>query len=81
MTRADIRVGDIVEVNCPALLGNLRHTSTIVGKVLAVFDALNPDGSEGNLEIDIRPGVSGWIRYKPLKDGGTIRVIERGKNG
>lgn len=82
MNRPDIHVGDIVELNCPALVGNLRNTSTtLIGKVIAVFDALLPGGAEGNLEIDIQFGSSGWIRYKLLKDGGTIRVLERGKNG
>jgi hypothetical protein len=80
ITKDNISVGDIVELNCPILLGNLRHNpKTIIGKVTAVFDALLPNGEEGNLQIDITYGLSNWIRYKPLKDGGTIRVLESEK--
>jgi hypothetical protein len=83
MTRADIFVDDIIELNCPQLLHNTRlvlkdtkNGPVAIGKVLQVFDALHPDGSEGNLEIDLLIGYS-WLRYKPNRDGGTITVLKR----
>lgn len=74
-------IGDKVQLDCPTLLNNIRHQGPLVGYVKDVFDALNSDGSEGNLEIDIQFGYTGWIRYKPKKDGGTLHVLERKTNG
>lgn len=75
MTRADIKEGDMVELDCPQLLNNTRRGTVIKGKVKCVFDALNADGSEGNLEIDLITDI-GWIRYKPNIDGGTIKILK-----
>lgn len=80
MTKTEIKIGDIVELDCPTLLNNIRQRSPIIGKVKDVFDVLFADGSEGNLEIDIQFEKSGWIRYKPTKDGGTIKVINEDFN-
>lgn len=77
LTLKDFKVGDIVELDCPNLLQNTRGTTVIVGKIENIFDALNKDGSEGNLSIDIRYREK-WIRYIPSRDGGTIRI--RGQN-
>jgi hypothetical protein len=58
-----------------------RIHDKIIGKVEQVFDALTHDGQEGiNLEIDIRfgRGNQNWFRYKPLKDGGTLTILEKG---
>lgn len=77
MTRDDIKIDDIVRLTSPVLNNTRSHKNTIIGKVIAVFDALTPDGQEGNLEIDIQYDFNKWIRYKPLIDGGFIEVLER----
>jgi hypothetical protein len=58
------------------LLGNTRSSNKIIGEITEIFDALFPDGNQGNLEIDI-VYKSGWVRYKPTKDGGTLTLIKR----
>jgi hypothetical protein len=79
LTIRDIKAGDIVELDCPKLLQNTKHESKVItGVVDHVFDALHPDGSEGNLEIDIRYDYK-WLRYKPLVDGGTITILKGNK--
>jgi hypothetical protein len=77
LTLKDVSDGDTVQVDCPTLLHNTGSTGKITGTVENVFDALMPDGSEGNLEFEIRYNGHYWIKYKPLKDGGTIQVLER----
>jgi hypothetical protein len=75
------KVGDIVQLQCPTLLHNTRNaTDTIIGKIVAIFDALYPDGSTGNLEYDITYNSNKWIRYIPNKDAGTLTLIERDIN-
>lgn len=76
MSKNNFMIGDTVELDCPTLLGNTRSSSKITGQITEIFDALFADGSEGNLEIDIIY-KSGWIRYKPHKDGGTLTLIKR----
>lgn len=77
----DVRVGDEIELELPAMQEVLRtNKNTIRGEVVGVFDALTPTGETGiNLEIDIRfgPGKSQWFRYKPMKDGGCLKVLNR----
>lgn len=75
-TLLDLKVGDIVELDCPKLLNNTRGDTKIIGIIDQIFDALNKDGSRGNLEIDIRYQEK-WVRYKPLLDGGKITVQKR----
>lgn len=69
--------GDTVQI----LLDNpVLVEQKIVGVVENVFDALTQDGEEGiNLEIDIRygKGHNKWFRYKPVIDGGTMKVLKR----
>lgn len=77
LTLNDVLPGDTVELECPTLLQNICHTNKIRGVVEDVFDALLPDGKEGNLEIEIRYNQTGWLKYKPLRDGGSLTVIER----
>ena len=75
MNFQDFKVGDRVKLNCPSLLGRDIKNST-EGTIVEIFDALNQDGSPGNFEIDIRH-FSGWIRYKPQKDGGTLTLVKK----
>ncbi len=77
MTLNDIRVGDIVQIDCPSLISNIKTKNPVEGIVIQVFDKLFKDGSEGNLEIDIRIENYKWIRYIPSIDGGSISVIKR----
>lgn len=70
-------VGDIVKLHCPKLLHNTRGSDTIQGIIVEIFDVLFPDGSEGNLEIDIRYQSYKWLRYKPQVDGGSLTLIKK----
>ena len=77
----DVKVGDTVEVCCKDCSSFLPDKELkITGVVTEVFDALTKDLKEGiNLEIDIRGTTGRWFRYKPLIDGGTIKVLHRSK--
>lgn len=77
LTLKDVSTGDTIRIDCPTLLQNTTSGSSITGTVENVFDALMADGSEGNLEIEIRYNGHHWIMYKPLKDGGSMTVLER----
>jgi transcription antitermination factor NusA-like protein len=72
----EFKVGDFVKLYCPTLLQNTRSDNTIQGVIVEIFDVLFPDGTEGNLEIDIKSS-SNWIRYKPQKDGGSLTLMKR----
>lgn len=79
MKLQDVQVGDTVKLDCPELLDNTRSKSPIIGIVVQVFDKLNPDGSEGNLDIDILYNNNFWIRYKPKIDSGTLTILKKSK--
>lgn len=70
--------GDTVEL----ILDDPKVTDRkIIGKVVGIFDALTKEGAPNiNLEIDIRYGKYNhkWFRYKPVLDGGTLRVLKTG---
>lgn len=71
----DFKVGDIVHLDCPNLIQNTR-CEKFIGQIIDIFDLLDKQGNEGNLEIRIKNKTS-WVCYKPLQDGGTLTLIER----
>jgi hypothetical protein len=73
-------IGDLIEINCPSICKSLINKDIIQGIVVEVFDALNPDGSDGNYQIDIKTKQHIWVRYIPLIDGGSWKLIKRNKN-
>jgi hypothetical protein len=77
----DVKVGDKVEVRCEDRSSHFPDVEKkFVGVVTEVFDALTKDLKEGiNLEIDIHGPQGQWFRYKPLIDGGTIKVLNKEK--
>lgn len=77
LTLKDIHPGDEIEIECPKLLNNIKHKSRIIGVVESVFDTLFPDGSEGNLELEVRWGPGYWLKYKQSSDGGTVTIIRK----
>lgn len=75
----DFQVGDLIELELDSLPTVLRtNKTTIQGLIVGIFDALTSSGEGGiNLEIDITFSANQWFRYRPAKDGGSIKLIRR----